>query len=144
MVDRPSGNRQAENRFLAECTAFLQDEANFAVPERFVLPVIAAQSRHLRLLQSADLVASCTLAHIAGENEYSPPIFAEIRPMLASNQGRVGGVGLKIHPDLRYGNLYRWVGRDDYYVRGNVGIPYPHAGRLYDEDDGVELEPPHG
>jgi hypothetical protein len=35
--------------------------------------------------------------------EDQPPIFAAVRTMLRSADGRIGGVGLKLHPDYSYG-----------------------------------------
>ena len=38
---------------------------------------------------------------------------------------RIGGVGLKIHPDLRYANLYYWLVGDDVIFKGWNGFPLP-------------------
>lgn len=134
IVDRPSGNRAEENKFLTECVEYFQEETSFVVPDRFSLPVLVSQSRLVRMLQVADLVTSCSLSHIAGESTYSPPVFERIVPLLASEHGRVGGVGLKIHPDLRYVNLYHWLANDEYYYRQNTGFPLPMRGKLYVDD----------
>lgn len=131
IVDRPSGDRRDENRFLAKCVDHLQDDTTFAVAERFAMPVMATQSRFVRLLQVADLVTSATLAFVAGENQFSPPVFEAIRPMLATELDRAGGVGLKIHPDFRYANLYHWLLGDEYWVKGNVGDPLPKPRMRY-------------
>ena len=41
--------------------------------------------------------------------------------------GRIGGVALKIHPDLRYSNLYHWLLVDSFLIRvsKNSGFPLP-------------------
>lgn len=137
IVDRPPGNRSAENRFLAQCVDHLQDETTFAVAERFALPVMATQSRFVRLLQVADVVTSSTLAFVAGEPQYAPSVFDAIRPMLATELDRVGGVGLKIHPDLRYANLYHWLLGDEYWFKANIGEPLPLPGLPYAEGPDV-------
>jgi hypothetical protein len=51
--------------------------------------------------------------------------------MLRSEQGRIGGVGLKLHADLRYANLYHWLLGDSHWWKGNVGIPLPAEGHPY-------------
>lgn len=138
VVDRPSGGRRDENQFIADCVAHLQDDSTYSIPDRFALPVISAQSRHLRLLQAADLVTSCTINRVAGENQFTPPVFEVIKPMFASNGLRQGGVGLKIHPDYRYANLYHWLLGEDTWWKGNVGVPLPRQGTptLYAANDG--------
>jgi hypothetical protein len=138
IVDRPPGDRAQENRFLADCVEHLLDGNTYAVAELFALPVLSAQSRFMRLLQAADLVASSTLAFVAGEAQYSPPIFAAVKPLLLGQDDRIGGFGLKIHPDLRYGNLYHWLVGDTHFWKRNVGHPLPHAHlSLYHTDSGM-------
>lgn len=137
IVDRPSGSRSAENRFLAKCVEHLEDETTFAVADRFALPVMATQSRFVRLLQVADLITSATLALVPGEREYAPPIFEAILPMMPKEFGRIGGVGLKIHPDFRYANLYYWLLGDEHWKKRNTGEPLPRPKQLYAEDPGT-------
>lgn len=143
IVDRPSGGRGDENKFIADCVAHIQDDNTYSIPERFALPVIASQSRHMRLLQAADLVVSCTLNRVAGEDRFSPPVFEAIKPLIASNGMRKGGVGLKIHPDFRYANLYHWLLGDDTWWKGIMGVPLPCSGSplLYVADDGMPVPP---
>jgi hypothetical protein len=71
----------------------------------------------VRLLQTADLITSFTLAMVSGEDRHSAPIFGLIKFLLMSEMGRIGGVGLKIHPDYVYANLYRWL----YYLVARLG-----------------------
>jgi hypothetical protein len=47
--------------------------------------------------------------------------------MLRSDYGCVGGRGLKIHPDLRYGNLYHGLLDDEMFVRFQGGFPLPSS-----------------
>ncbi|HZK50776.1 MAG TPA: hypothetical protein VFD47_04340, partial [Actinomycetota bacterium] len=48
-----------------------------------------------------------------------------ILPLLREDYGCKGGRGLKIHPDLRYGNLYHWLLGDEAFVRYEGGIDLP-------------------
>jgi uncharacterized protein DUF3800 len=134
VVDRPAGDRAAEDRFLTTCLETLQSGTRYVKPEHVAVNVLSTPSHLVRLVQAADLVTSCTVAAVAGEARYAPPIFEAIRPMFPSELGRIGGVGLKIHPDYVYANLYHWLGRDRDLVRGNSGIPLPTKGRPYADD----------
>jgi hypothetical protein len=97
--------------------------------ERLTL-ALASDSRLVRLLQLADVVAGWTVAHVAGEDEYSPPRFATIRPLLREDAGRIGGIGLKLHPDFRYVNLYHCLLGDAFYWREGVRVALGPAARL--------------
>ncbi len=131
IVDRPGGDRAAEDRFLTGCLETLQSGTRYVKPERIALNVLSTPSHLVRLVQAADLVTSCTLAAVAGEPRYSPPIFTAISPMFPSELGRIGGVGVKIHPDYVYANLYHWVLGDAHLVRYNTGVPLPLSTRPY-------------
>jgi hypothetical protein len=98
LMDRPGGDRQEENEFLASCLTTMRQGTGYVLPARLTLAV-STQSRLVRRLQLADVVASSTLAFVAGEATYSPPVFEAIRPMLRRGGG---GWGMKIHPDFRY------------------------------------------
>ena len=128
--------RGTEGKFLANCIR-LRDEGTrysslFALP----LGVVTSPSRHIRCLQLADVIVSCTLARIAGEFNYSPAVFEHIRPLFRKELGRIGGVGLKIHPDYVYANLYHWLLGDTHFVRASVGTPLPIKGRPFESDAG--------
>jgi hypothetical protein len=43
------------------------------------------------------------------EATFSPAIFQRILPLLDRTTDRIGGFGLKIHPDHKYANLYHWL-----------------------------------
>jgi hypothetical protein len=73
----------------------------------------------------------CTTAIVAGEETFSPPVFQAVRELLLQQGGRIGGVGLKIHPDFKYVNLYYWLVGDEYLRRGNIGDPLPMPGSPY-------------
>lgn len=129
--DRPSGGRPDEENFLVGCLEMRQEGAGYVVPGRISLNVLSSPSKFIRLLQAADLVTSCTLAYVSGEKEFAPPVFEQIRAMLFSDGGRIGGMGLKLHPDFKFANLYHWLVGDDTFWRFNLGVPMPLNGRPY-------------
>jgi hypothetical protein len=87
---------------------------------------VSTDSKLSRLLQLADIITSCATNFVAGEDKWSPLIFREgVLPMLRSDYGCVGGRGLKIHPDMRYGNLYHWLLGDEMFVRYQGGFQLP-------------------
>jgi hypothetical protein len=131
VADRPGGHGQEdEDRFLERCVGTLRTGTRFVQLDRISL-TLTTPSHNARLLQLADVVTGATTACIGGEAQYAPPIFDRIRPLLRQEGGRVGGVGLKIQPDLRYVNLYHWLLGDDYYRRGNTGVGLPHPNHIY-------------
>ena len=78
--------------------------------------VVTIHFKRLRLLQVADLVVSSSTALVAGNTVYS--LVPHITPILRKNaRGCVGGVGMKLHPDHCYVNLYHWLWGDAVYVR---------------------------
>ncbi len=131
VFDRPGGRRGDEDDFLERCLETIQSGTPYLRPERIALNALSTSSHFVRLLQVADLVTGCTTALIAGEPRFAPRVFSAIRPLLATGMGRIGGVGIKIHPDFWYTNLYHWLLGDAYYYRGNVGIPLPWNARPY-------------
>jgi hypothetical protein len=131
IADRPGGGGQEDDeRFLARCVETLRAGTRFMQFDRLDL-VFSAPSHHARLLQVADLIAGATTSRVAGEQQYSPPIFERVVPLLRREGGRVGGVGLKIQPDNRYVNLYHWLLGDAYYRRWNEGWSLPSEGMPY-------------
>jgi hypothetical protein len=67
VMDRPGGSRKHEDRFLANCMDKLKNGTQFVAMERLAL-VLTTDSKHLRLLQLADVVVASTLARVAGED----------------------------------------------------------------------------
>jgi hypothetical protein len=62
----------------------------------------------------------------------APPVFEKgITPILRSAGGRIGGTGLKIHPDRRYVNLYHWLLGDTTFVKGGSSSPLPLSDHPY-------------
>jgi len=131
IVSQPSGDRKSENKFLADCLETLRAGTEYVKPERIVLNVLTSPPKFIRLLQLADVVTSCTVAFVGGESSFSPPVFNSIKSMLARELGRIGGVGLKIHPDGKYRNLYHWLLGDSHFVRFMEGLPMPLSSYPY-------------
>lgn len=110
LADHPSGGRPAEAEFAAACLRTLRRGTRYVDPDRIAL-VVTEDSKNTRLLQLADLIVGCTLAYVAGETKRSPRLFEDhIRGLLRrSDDGRIGGFGLKLHSDRVYANLYHWL-----------------------------------
>ena len=134
IASQPGGDRKSENKFLASCIETLKSGTDYIKPDRIVLNVLCSPPKFIRLLQVADVITSCSTAFVSGESEFSPPIFNSIKPMLARELGRIGGVGLKIHPDYKYVNLYHWLLGDSHFVRFGQGVPLPLSDRQYSYD----------
>jgi hypothetical protein len=130
--DRPGGGRKDEDRFIESCMDTLRTGTRFVQFNNLEF-VVTSPSRLVRLVQLADLVTSCTTAFVSGERQYAEPTFEGIRPMLRRDRGRINGVGLKIHPDYKFMNLYYWLLGDDYVIRHGVGHPLPAPGQRYAE-----------
>lgn len=134
VFDRPGSD---EAKFLDACASTLRDGTHFRKFTSLMPAPLTADSHRQRLLQVADLVTSCTASAVGGEDRFAPTIFAGIRPLLRKEGGRSGGVGLKIHPDFRYANLYYWLLGEDTWWKGSLGIPLPRR-RLWYADDGMK------
>lgn len=132
IVDQPGGNRSDEARFLHDCLQILQTGTTYVKPTSIAINVLSASSSLVRLIQLADVITSCTTAMVSGETPYSPVIFQHVKKLLFSNQGRIGGYGLKIHPDFRYINLYHWLLQDSEFPPESR--PLPWADRPYYAD----------
>jgi hypothetical protein len=131
IADHQGGGAGEDKAFIAECIETLRQGTKYVKLDRLVL-VVAADSKHTRLLQLADLITGCALAYVSGEENFAPLTFEWIKPLLRrSDKGHIGGSGVKIHPDYRYANLYHWLFDDDYIVRGNVGHRLPLKGFMY-------------
>ncbi|WP_105386075.1 hypothetical protein [Neorhizobium alkalisoli] len=125
IVARPSGGRSDEDTFLADCAEIVSAGTDYAKFDKLATNILTMPFNNSRVLQVADLVASITTAMVAGHTEYAAPVFQPVKNMLRSDSGRIGGVGLKIHPDFSYLNLYHWLLGDEFYKRGSSGISLP-------------------
>ena len=130
IFDRPGGDRRSEDAFLSQCFDTL-DQGTDYVSFRNINSIISVSSKHQRLVQLADVVTSCTLAAVAGECRHSPPVFEAIKGILARDGRRVGGTGLKIHPDYKYANLYHWLVEDSGLGQWSGGHRLPLDDRPY-------------
>lgn len=131
IVDRPSGDRKDEDRFLGRCLEVLESGTDYVQPGQFIHSILSTPSRLSRLLQAADVVTGATLAFVSGENQYSPVLFEALLPLFCRLNDRCGGVGLKIHPDFIHGNLYHWIAGDTHLYRGSQRVALPEPGRQY-------------
>lgn len=137
IVDRPSGGRGDEDQYLLDCLEIIQDGTEYLNPEKFATNVVSSSSKYIRLLQVADVVVACTLSAVAGEKEYAPDILKTFRHLFDGESRRIGGIGVKIHPDYKYVNLYHWVIGDKLYARGSGVWLLPKIGHnyFYNADD---------
>jgi hypothetical protein len=131
IADRPGGGITQERKFLAECLATVQNGTRYVTPAQIAINPLSTDSHLIRALQAADLIVSCTTALVAGQTTLAPETFELIKPILARELGRAGGVGVKIHPDFKYLNLYHWLLGDDTWVRNMMGWPLPYMHRPY-------------
>ena len=129
IVDQPSGG--VNTPYLAHCLQIIQSGTSYVSVQHIALNVLSTPSHLVRCLQLADVITACTLAYVSGEWTHSPQIFPKIRTLLDNDWSRIGGVGVKIHPDGRYRNLYHWLLGDTMFKRGSVGDPLPSAQYAY-------------
>jgi hypothetical protein len=136
VVATPGGGPAEKEKFLVYCLELKKTGTRFSQLNRLPLGVVTVNSYQMRLLQLADVVVSCTTARVAGEFNYSPAVFEMVKPILRCETDRIGGVGLKLHPDFVFANLYYWLVGDSHFLKGNVGHPLPLTGRLFSKDSG--------
>jgi hypothetical protein len=134
ITDRAIGGHPSEDKFLRACLENLQAGTGYLRPRAIALNVVSTPSKFVRLLQVADLVTGATLAAVGGERIFSVPVVAELQDVYRRDFGRVGGYGVKIHPDFKYANLHHWIFGDRDFVRFNTGRPLPMADRPYASD----------
>jgi len=135
IVDRPGGGKKEENRLRLKYQELRVKGTDYVKLRHIALPVLTAPSTHVRLLQLADVITSCTTACVAGEKRYAPRVFRYIKKLLLrrpDRRGNVGGVGLKIYPSHKYVNLYHWLLGDTHHrIRDKIiHLPspdYPYA-----------------
>lgn len=130
VADRPGGDRREEDRFVADCLSALEKGTDY-VKHHEVTFVVTTDSKFLRLLQSADLVASCMTAYVAGESTYSPPIVTRLLPLFPTAYDRRAGYSIKIHPSYSFANLHHWLFGESQWVRCQMGVPMPLKGWAY-------------
>jgi hypothetical protein len=136
IISAPSGGSVDEDKFLANCIKLKKEGTDFSDLENLPLGVITVNSQHIRLLQLADIVVSSVTSRVSGESGFSPAIFEMIKPIFRKDMDRIGGVGLKIHPDFKYCNLYHWLLGDTHIIKAGGGIPLPIKGLPFSNDSG--------
>jgi hypothetical protein len=129
IFDPPGGNRAGKRRLLNECLDTLTVGTRYVLPDR-ITNIRTEVSHNSRMIQLADLVTGCTVSYVGG-GPYSSAVFTFVSPLLRRDGGRIGGVGLKLHPDLRYMNLYHGLLGDDVLWKGSSGVGLPCPGRPY-------------
>jgi len=139
VVDRPGGGRKQEDSFLSDCLDALEVGTEYVKHERIALNLLTASSSHVRLLQLADVVVGSALAFFGGEDVHSPPVFEMVKPLFHCawdkvTGTRIGGVGLKVQPALKYANLYHWLLGDEFFWQGTKGWSLPSSSYSYSID----------
>lgn len=132
--DRPGGAHADDDKFLRSCAELLEAGTDYVKPKRIAINVLTTDSKMVRCLQAADLVAGASLAFISGEKTYSPTIFARLLPLYFSSSRCRGGVSIKMHPDFVFGNLYHWLFEDTHLWKKGSGHPMPIATLPYAVD----------
>jgi len=127
IVPWPGRDGAAEDKFLAGCLETPQSGTDYVKPDHIMLNVLFSPSRFIRLLQVASVITSCSIAAVSGENQFSPPVFASVKRLLARQGERIGGVGLKLHPYFMYANLYHWLVGDSDFWKSGTSFPLPLA-----------------
>jgi hypothetical protein len=130
--DRPGGGGvPAADRFSARCLETIRSGTNILNDLKQISLVLTCGSALVRCLQLADVFTSCLAAYIAGETRFAPQLVPTISPTLRRSMDRIGGFGVKIHPDFNYANLYHWLFGDGDMWRNGVGRSLPLASRPY-------------
>lgn len=137
VVARPSGGRADEDTFLSGCADLVAEGSDYLKFNRLVMNIVTMPMQNSRILQAADLVVSITTAMVAGHQQFSEPLFPAVKAVLRNADGRYGGIGVKLHPDFVYVNLYHWLLGDTYYRRGSTGIELPMTNRPFRESADV-------
>lgn len=130
---RPSGGRSDEDVFLKACESVRRIGTDYSKLDKLALNVLTMQASESRLLQLADLIVSISGAMVSANDKYATAIWPSVRRLFREESSRKGGVGLKLHPDYSYLNLYHWLLEDDTFWRFNTGHPLPMRGRPFYE-----------
>lgn len=123
-VAKPSGGNKDEKRLLEECIKLRTNGTEFSDLAKLGMNIVTMPFAHSRLLQVADIITSCSCALAAGNKTFSLPIFSAVKPLLITNTyGFAGGIGLKMHPDLVYDNLYDWLLDEKFVAPEGYSLP---------------------
>lgn len=136
IVARPSGGRPDEDKFLDGCVALVSQGTCYTkFTGLLATQILTTPYQNSRLLQIADLIVSITNAMIAGNTKYAGVTFPFVKDILHRDGDRINGVGVKIHPDFSYMNLYHWILGDKYIRRGKSGWSLPFENYPYANDE---------
>ena len=125
VIAKPGGGPKDDEKFLNRCLDTVEEGTEYESFVNFPLGVITAHSRRVRLLQLADVIVSCVVSRVSGEPRYSSEVFELIRPLLRRGYDRVGGIGVKLHPEYVYANLYYWLLGDRQWTRDQTARALP-------------------
>lgn len=122
IVARPPGGRGDEDKFLVSCADVVNQGTDYVSFKKLATNVLTMPFSNSRLLQLADLVVSISAAMVAGHKEFAGKSFPSVKAILRASAGKIGGVGLKIHPDFSYANLYHWLLGDNHFKNSTLPI----------------------
>lgn len=126
---KPGGGTKDENKFLASCIERRSSGSDYSTFSTLAQNVVTMPYSHSRILQASDLVASVSNALVSGHESFALPLLEELKELfIMSRRGQIGGVGLKLHPSRKMGNLYHWLFGDDYFKHGEEYFPMPYSG----------------
>jgi hypothetical protein len=134
LADAPGGGNAQADEFIIRNLGVIRNGTNAVARLDRLTFVQTIRSHHSRGLQVADVFTSCLCAYVAGEEDWTLPVVQLILPILRRELDRVGGCGVKLHPDYRYANLYFWLFGDTHLWKSNCGNPLPLTSRPYHVD----------
>src|SRR5262249_36849865 len=138
VADRPGGGKKDEDALLEDVVGTMDQGTQYVKSTKVALNLLTTPSHVCRHLQVADLIVGCTTSMVAGENEFAPPLFDEVKPLFIKNyHGYAGGTGLKLFPD-DLTNLYHYVLGEKTFARvaANAGVTLPWRTFPYYYDGG--------
>jgi len=134
LADAPGGSSAQADEFITRNLGIIRNGTNAVANLDRLTFVQTARSHHSRGLQVADVFTSCLSAFVGGEEMWTLRVVDMIQPILRRQLGRVGGCGVKLHPDYKYANLYFWLFGDTHLWRFNCGNSLPLTSRPYHVD----------
>lgn len=132
-LDRPGGGAAQRSGLVKSCEYVREVGTEYGPASRLAPRAYVVDMRHSPLMQLADVVSSCALGLVGG-NQYAEALASDLLPLLEDRCGRRGGIGLKIHPDFVYRNLYRWLLGDVVHMNHRQATALPDRSRPYASD----------
>ncbi len=137
ILAKPGGGAVQQRETLQHCATTAERGTRHIMPTTIAPTVTTAPLRSSRAIQAADIVVSCTVSRISGEANYSPSVFKGLLTLFDMHQGRTGGIGVKLHPDYCFANLYHWILGDDSHSKNGTITQLPIPGLPYSVDPNV-------